>query len=52
MTDFLQMLINDGVHIQSEPIHNGWLEFDSPGDYEKAIGWVRNNTVRQFCELE
>lgn len=34
MTTLLQRLIDDGVHVQSAPVRNGWLEIDRPADLE------------------
>jgi len=51
MTDFLQALIDRGVSIHAAPIHNGWLEFDSPSDYEKVLGWIKTKEIDRFCEL-
>ena len=34
MTTLLQRLIDDGVHVQAAPVHNGWLEIDQPADLE------------------
>ena len=38
MTDFIQGLINAGCKIKAISINNGWLEFDSIGDYRLHVG--------------
>ena len=38
MTDFLQGLIKNGEKLKSVEINNGWLEFDSIGDYRLHVG--------------
>jgi choline kinase len=52
MTDFLQGLINEGVRVQAVPIEGGWLEFDSPSDYQKVQAWQASGTLEQFCRLD
>ncbi len=52
MTDFLQGLINEGVRVQAVPINGGWLEFDSPSDYQRVQSWIATGTLDQFCRLE
>jgi choline kinase len=52
MTDFLQGLINEGVRVQGIPIQGGWLEFDTPTDYEKVKAWQAAGTLDQFCRLQ
>lgn len=37
MTDFLQMLINEGVQIKPVFVDGGWIEIDNPGDIDAAI---------------
>ena len=35
MTDLLQLMIDSGWNLRAVPIKNGWLEFDTYGDYKK-----------------
>ena len=37
MTDFLQSMIKHGKIINTIPINNGWVEFDTNEDYERYI---------------
>lgn len=52
MTDFLQELIDRGVPVHAVPIRSGWMEFDSPRDYENALAWVRSGTLAQFVRID
>lgn len=42
MTDLLNALIEAGEHVRAEHFHNGWIEFDTNEDYEKACEWVKD----------
>ncbi len=42
MTDLLQAIIESGRKILAERFRNGWIEFDTNEDYEKACRWVEN----------
>lgn len=52
MTDFLQGLIEDGVQVYSSLIDGGWLEFDSPADYERVQGWIQSGTLDRFYKID
>jgi len=39
MTDLLCALIQDGKRVKAMGFNNGWLEFDTNVDYEKASHW-------------
>jgi NDP-sugar pyrophosphorylase family protein len=52
MTDFLQALINEGLRVQAVPIEGGWLEFDTPSDYQKVLAWQAAGILNQFCLLQ
>lgn len=45
MTDLLQALVDKGIKVKAESVSNGWLEFDSARDYEKALFWISNSTI-------
>lgn len=39
MTDFLQLIVNNGIGVRAVPVHGGWLEIDSVEDlrnYERV----------------
>lgn len=39
MTDAFQALIDEGYEVNALTTENGWIEFDTDEDYEKAIRW-------------
>lgn len=45
MTDLLQAMIDDGIAINAEMVNNGWLEFDTEQDYEKALSWIESQDI-------
>ena len=45
MTDLLQALIDEGIEVKAEKVVNGWIEFDSESDYEKAKSWVSSGEI-------
>lgn len=51
MTDLLQLLVDGGVDVHAIPIANGWLEFDSRQDLERAEDWWRSGTLKEFVRL-
>lgn len=51
MTDFLQALIDDGVPVYAVAIRHGWLEFDTPSDYELVLSWFASGKLDKFCSL-
>lgn len=52
MTDFLQELIDRGAPVHAVPIRSGWMEFDTPRDYENALAWLRSGTLAQFIQID
>lgn len=48
MTDMIQLIINSGQKVYPVQIKHGWLEFDMNEDYEKAMEWLKNGTMRRF----
>lgn len=51
MTDLLNAVIESGKKVRAERFHNGWIEFDTNEDYEKACDWVKNGNIQEFIEL-
>jgi choline kinase len=45
MTDMLQALIEEGYEVMAAKTKNGWLEFDTNEDYEKALKWQREGKL-------
>lgn len=51
MTDILQCLINSGYKVEPIIISNGWMEFDTIKDYERAIKWLEEGSLSKFYSL-
>jgi choline kinase len=51
MTDILQALVDSGIEVSAVPIKNGWLEFDTASDYERAITWDIEGSLSRFIRL-
>lgn len=47
MTDLLQAIIHSGKPVKAERFQNGWIEFDTNEDYEKACIWAKDKTIGQ-----
>ncbi len=45
MTDLLQALIDTDICVNVEKVANGWIEFDTESDYEKALMWIENGAI-------
>ncbi len=52
MTDFIQALIDSGVRVEPIKINNGWLEFDTNEDYERALEWDKAGTLYKLYSLD
>jgi len=48
MTDLLQALSDSGEKIKAHRFINGWIEFDTNEDYEKACEWAEDGTIKKF----
>ncbi|MEK6935082.1 MAG: phosphocholine cytidylyltransferase family protein [Nanoarchaeota archaeon] len=48
MTDMIQSLINKNHEVNPIIISNGWMEFDTNEDYEKATKWLKENNLNRF----
>lgn len=51
MTDLLNAIIEFGRDVKAIHFNNGWIEFDTNEDYENAIEWAENGTLRQFIKI-
>ncbi|MCL4415417.1 MAG: phosphocholine cytidylyltransferase family protein [Actinobacteria bacterium] len=51
MTCMLQALINAGFKVEPIYITHGWMEFDTVEDFEKAIKWDEEGTLKRFINL-
>ena len=52
MTDLLQSIVDYGAKVDSLKIERGWLEFDIVDDYEEAVGWVKDGSIKRFLNVE
>lgn len=50
-TCMLQALINAGYKVEPIYITRGWMEFDTAEDYEKAVKWNNEGTLKRFISL-
>lgn len=51
MTDLLSYLIKSGIKVDALKIRNGWLEFDTNEDYEKAIELDKKNKLSDLYDF-
>ena len=48
MTNMLNLIIKSGHKVYPVPIKHGWMEFYTNEDYEKALQWVNNKSIKKF----
>lgn len=51
MTDLLNAIIESGKTVKAECFRNGWIEFDTNEDYEKACEWVEDGSIEKIIRL-
>ena len=51
MTDLLNALIESGKKVEAKRFCNGWIEFDTNEDYEKACEWAENGNIQELVEF-
>lgn len=51
MTDLLMALIREGHRVKASRYRNGWIEFDTDGDYERMTELAENGGLDAFVEL-
>lgn len=51
MTDLLNALIQEGRNVKAISFDNGWIEFDTNEDYERACEWVKNGRINDLIKL-
>lgn len=51
MTDLLNAIIESGRDVKAIHFRNGWIEFDTNEDYEKAIEWVNDGSISEIIKL-
>lgn len=52
MTDLLNALIESGESVKAIHFNNGWIEFDTNKDYEKACQWSEDGSLEQFIKVD
>ena len=51
MTDLLNAIIQAKKEVKAIHFNNGWLEFDTNEDYEKAVRWSENKILEKFIKI-
>lgn len=51
MTDLLNALIEYGNEVKAVRFNNGWIEFDTNEDYEKACEWYSSGSLGKLLTL-
>lgn len=51
MTDLLNALIQSGEAVKAVHFNNGWLEFDTNEDYEKAVDNSNSHLFNNICKI-
>lgn len=51
MTDLLMALIREGYKVKASHYRNGWIEFDTNGDYERMTEMAESGDLKAFIEL-
>lgn len=52
MTDLLQAVIESKHSVKAEHFCNGWIEFDTNEDYEKACKWAENGEIGEIIKIQ
>jgi choline kinase len=52
MTDLLFAVSESGEKVKAHRFNNGWIEFDTNEDYEKACEWANNGIIKKFLHDE
>lgn len=48
MTDLIQAMIDRNILVKSIFVNNGWIEFDTTDDYEKALEWIKSGKIKRL----
>lgn len=51
MTDLLNAVIESGKSVKAERFHNGWIEFDTNEDYERACEWSKDGSISDIIMM-
>jgi choline kinase len=51
MTDLLNALIQYGYSVKAVRFNNGWIEFDTNKDYENALQWIADGSIKDLFSV-
>lgn len=51
MTDLLNATIESGKIVKAVHFNHGWIEFDTNEDYENAIEWVKDGSIKDLIKV-
>lgn len=51
MTDLLNSVIESGREVKAVHFKNGWIEFDTNEDYEKALNWADEGNLQMIIRI-
>ncbi len=51
MTDLLNAVIESGKEVKAVHLNNGWIEFDTNEDYEKALAWIKSGEITNIINI-
>ena len=51
MTDLLNAIIQNGHPVEAIRFNNGWIEFDTNDDYERASQWTTDGSINQLLRM-
>lgn len=51
MTDLLNAIIQYGKSVVAVRFNGGWIEFDTNEDYENAIKWLNNGSLKRIISI-
>lgn len=52
MTDLLNAVIESGKEVRAVRFKNGWIEFDTNEDYENAVAWAGDGSLREMLAID
>jgi choline kinase len=52
LTDMLNALIEKDYTVTALRTNNGWMEFDTNEDYENALTWLKNGTLKSIIKVD
>lgn len=52
MTDLLNAIIESGKTVKAERFSHGWIEFDTNEDYENAVEWSKDGSIKEVIRVK